>query len=63
MHKHNQAGKSCVPQNKMLWNSCVKCYYASVGGAPEAYGIRRVCVCVRVCLYVFHTHFSATVKN
>ena len=34
-------------------------YYASVGGAPEAYGSRRVCVCV----YVFHAHFSATAKN
>ena len=40
--------------------------YASVGGAPEAYGSRRarVCVCVVcVCVYVFHAHFSATAKN
>ena len=37
--------------------------YASVGGAPEAYGSRRVCVCVCVCVYVFHVHFSATAKN
>ena len=26
--------------------------YASVGGAPEAYGSRRVCVCVCVCVSV-----------
>ena len=41
-------------------------YYASVGGAPEAYGSRRrvcVCVCLCVCVYVFHAHFSATAKN
>ena len=25
-------------------------HYASVGGAPEAYGSRRVCVCLYVCL-------------
>ena len=47
--------------------------YASVGGAPEAYGSRRVCVCVCVCVcvsvclcvcvYVFHAHFSATAKK
>ena len=37
-------------------------YYASVGGAPEAYGSRRrVCVCV--CVYVFRAHFSAMAKN
>ena len=43
------------------------CNYASVGGAPEAYGSRRVCVCVcvcvSVCLYVFRARFSATAKN
>ena len=26
-------------------------YYASVGGAPEAYGSHRVCVCVCVTLF------------
>ena len=26
--------------------------YASVGGAPEAYGSRRVCLCVCVCVCV-----------
>ena len=31
--------------------------YAFVGGAPEAYGWCFVCVCV--CMYVFHTYFSA----
>ena len=29
--------------------------YASVGGAPEAYGSRRVCVCVSVCVCVCHS--------
>ena len=45
------------------WIPCY--YYASVGGAPEEYGSRRVCVsvCLSVCLYVFHAHFSATAKN
>ena len=35
--------------------------YALVGGAPEAYSRRRVCVCV--CVYVFRTHFSAMAKH
>ena len=40
--------------------------YASVGGTPEAYGARHVYVSVLrsvcVCLYVFHTYFSAMAK-
>ena len=39
------------------------CVYASVGGAPEAYGSRHVCVCLSVCVYVFHAYFSATAKS
>ena len=32
--------------------TCTSVYvYASVGGAPEAYGSRSVCVCVCVCVY------------
>ena len=31
------------------------CSYASVGGAPEAYGSRFVCVCVCVCVSVRRT--------
>ena len=31
----------------LVWCSI---YYASVGGAPEAYGSRPVCVCVCVCM-------------
>ena len=31
-------------------------YYASVGGAPEAYGSRHVCVCVCVCVSVCVCH-------
>ena len=43
----------------------VKDCYASVGGAPEAYGSRRVCmcVCVCVCVYVFGACFSATAER
>ena len=37
------------------------CFYASVGGALEAYGSHHVCV--SVCVYVFRAHFSATAKN
>ena len=35
-------------------------YYASVGGAPEVYGSRRVCE--SICLY-FQSRFSTTLEN
>ena len=42
-----QASTSPNAGDEML--TCLCNYYASVGGAPEAYGSRRVCVCVCVC--------------
>ena len=42
----------CSPPNSNLWREQTEFDYASVGGAPEAYGSRAVClfVCLSVCL-------------
>ena len=55
----HQSGSQVQGQMHYQWSF----YYALVGGAPEAYGSHRVCVCLSVFVYVFHAHFSATAKN
>ena len=37
--------------------------YASVGGAPEAYSSRFVCVCVCVCVCISPKNFDKTAKS
>ena len=47
------SGLSGVPEVKTKTEYTVYYHYASVGGAPEAYGSRCVCVCLSVCLFVY----------
>ena len=36
----------CIMYHNTIFLDPITHFYASVGGAPEAYGSRRVCVCV-----------------